>query len=271
MDKDKNKSRSDLLKAGRKKLQQFREKKDGKGGSSSSSHGKSSKKASKSDQHQSDTDAASSATMSTISSLPEVEDVSNVDSDLRVVDSDLMENSLAPETDVASVDPSSVVITPEEGIVDASLAHDTELPPLQSGVSDADSTVPKNKESTQIVDAEESRAMPSATLGAPVLEGETKHADNSGITNLTASSASVDTAEEVAEMDTVNGKEREELLPSQKVIPDTFLIQSSGDQVTDVGCALLLSNLCYYFCFNLFNICVWDWGKLGLLMCGFDV
>ncbi|KAK2661353.1 hypothetical protein Ddye_007886 [Dipteronia dyeriana] len=234
MDKDKNKSRSDLLKAGRKKLQQFREKKDGKGGSSSSP-GKSSKKSNKSDQRQSDTDAASSATMSTVSSLPEVEEVSNVDSDLRVVDSDSMENSLAPETDVASVDPSSVAITPEEGIVDASLAHDAELPPLQSGVSDADSTVPKNKESTQIVDDEESRAMPSATLGAPVLEGETKHADNSGITNLRASSASVDTAGEVAEMDTVNGKEREEVSPSQKVIPDTSLIQSSGDQVTDVG------------------------------------
>ncbi|KAI9192366.1 hypothetical protein LWI28_021802 [Acer negundo] len=231
MDKDKNKSRSDLLKAGRKKLQQFREKKDGKGGSSS--HGKSSKKSSKSEQHQLDTDAASSAAKPTVSSLTEVEDVSNADSDLRDVDSDSMENSLVP--DVASVDPSSVVITPEESIVDASLAYDAELPPLQSGVSDDDSTVPKNKESTQIVDAEESRAVPSATLGAPVLEGETKHADNSGITNLTASSASVDTAEEVAEMDTLNGKEREEVLPSQKVTPDASLIQSSGDQVTDVG------------------------------------
>ncbi|KAK0572554.1 hypothetical protein LWI29_033410 [Acer saccharum] len=231
MDKDKNKSRSDLLKAGRKKLQQFREKKDGKGGSSS--HGKSSKKSSKSEQHQSDTDAASSAANPTVSSLTEVEDVSNVDSDLQVVDSDLMENSLVPETDGASVDPSSVVITPEESIVDTSLAHDSELPPLQSGVSDNYSTVPKNKESTQIVDAEESRAIPSATLGAPVLEGETKHDDNSGITNLTASSVSVDTAEEVAEMDTVHVKEREKVLPSQKVIPDASLIQSSGDQEAD--------------------------------------
>ncbi|KAL5850053.1 hypothetical protein ACOSQ4_008066 [Xanthoceras sorbifolium] len=231
---DKNKSRSDLLKAGRKKLQQFREKKDGKG-SSSSSHGKSSKKSSKSEQHQSDTDATSSAAKLTVSSNPEVEDVSHVDSDLRVVDSDSMENSLASETDVAAIDLSSVVITPEADIVDTSLAHDNELPPQQSRVGDADSAVPNEMESTQIVDAEERRAAPSAILGSPVLEGETKHADNSGIANLPASSALVDITEEVAEMDTVNWKEREELLPSQNVIPDVSLIQARGDQVTDVG------------------------------------
>ncbi|KAI4376354.1 hypothetical protein MLD38_014123 [Melastoma candidum] len=51
---DKNKGRTDLLAAGRKKLQQFRQKKDGKG---SSAHGKSSKKHVKSEPAEDDSDS----------------------------------------------------------------------------------------------------------------------------------------------------------------------------------------------------------------------
>ncbi|XP_059459662.1 trans-Golgi network-localized SYP41-interacting protein 1 isoform X2 [Corylus avellana] len=56
---DKNKNRTDLLAAGRKKLQQFRQKKDSKG---SVTHGKSSKKFGKSEQHEADADADASST-----------------------------------------------------------------------------------------------------------------------------------------------------------------------------------------------------------------
>lgn len=81
---DKNKSRTDLLAAGRKKLQQFRQKKENKG---SASHGKTSKKSGKAEQHETDDDASSTTSIPIASSqVTEKEIAAHDDSDLEIVD-----------------------------------------------------------------------------------------------------------------------------------------------------------------------------------------
>ncbi|OIW14366.1 hypothetical protein TanjilG_15720 [Lupinus angustifolius] len=107
---EKGKSRTDLLAAGRKKLQQFRQKKDNKGGSS---RGKSSNKYSKHQQLESDADAASSNPTPVESS--QVTD-GNAETDSNVVITESLEsqsgtNSLAPDDIDPSVDSLSVAIT----------------------------------------------------------------------------------------------------------------------------------------------------------------
>ncbi|KAE9588972.1 hypothetical protein Lalb_Chr22g0361211 [Lupinus albus] len=107
---EKGKSRTDLLAAGRKKLQQYRQKKDSKGGSS---RGKSSNKSSKHQQLESDVDAASSNPMPVESS--QITD-GNAETDSNVVITESLEsqslaNSLAPDNIDPSVDSSSVAIT----------------------------------------------------------------------------------------------------------------------------------------------------------------
>lgn len=231
---DKNKSRTDLLAAGRKKLQQFRQKKDGKG---SSSQGKSLKKSSKSEQPEADVDAASTAGKPTGSLVPEGESASpsHVDSNQGVMDSNSTKNSLAPEIDVAAVDSSSVIVTPESGMVETSLACDAVLPP-QGG--DVPSSVPNEGESTENADAEAARAVPSSTVDIPVLDGETKDADVSVVADVSTLSTLADTEKGetvTVEMDNANREVRLESSASQEV-PDTTLIQVRGDQVTDGRC-----------------------------------
>lgn len=221
-------------------LQQFRQKKDGKG---SSSQGK--KKSSKSEQHESDVDSSSAAAKLTESLHPEGESASQK-SNLGVVDSNSMENSVASEIDVAAGDMSSEAIIPESGMVETLLACDIELLPQQLGVSDDASSVHNEGESTPNIDAEEARVVPLATIGNPVLDGETKDADMSIGVDLSTSSRVVGATEGgtiTVEMDNANRKDRLESLASQEVVPDTSLIQARGYQVTDVGCALLLFSL----------------------------
>lgn len=231
------------------------------------------KKSSKSEQHEADIDAASTAGKPTGSLVPEGESASPslVDSNQGVMDSNSTENSLASEIDVAAVDTSSVIVTPESGMVETSSACDAVLPP-QGG--DVPSSVPNEGESTENADAEAARGVPSSTVDIPVLDGETKDADVSVVADVSTLSTLADTdkGETVTvEMDNANREVRLESSASQEV-PDTTLIQVRGDQVTDVGCALLL--------FSLFNflisivICVYkgnQLGKLGQLMCGFNV
>lgn len=104
---DKNKNRTDLLAAGRKKLQQYRQKKDNK----SSNQGKSLNKASKSE-HEVDADVASSAMKQQRDSphIPEDDIKLHLDSDKVVVDSpsNPTENSMATQLDVSPVDQSSL-------------------------------------------------------------------------------------------------------------------------------------------------------------------
>ncbi|KAK9946754.1 hypothetical protein M0R45_012201 [Rubus argutus] len=115
---DKNKSRTDMLAAGRKKLQQFRQKKD----KGSGSHGKSTKKSGKSEQHEADADAdaVSTATKPTAwSQVREGETESPEGSNSEIVNTSVS-NSAESDTSVAVVGP-SVPITHEKNVVEIEL------------------------------------------------------------------------------------------------------------------------------------------------------
>ncbi|TYH69657.1 hypothetical protein ES332_D05G070500v1 [Gossypium tomentosum] len=200
---DKNKSRTDMLAAGRQKLQQFRQKKDGKG---SSSRGKSSKKSNKSD-----TDAASSVGKPTVSSqVSEGETVAFIPSGL---DTTAVVSSLEP----------SVSLT---GNVETVVAYNAGVP------VEVDSSVSNGGESTQCVDSMVSTEIHSSTADIPVSEGETEH-------NIVPQpSTSVDTVEgTVVKLNLVDSNEGTGQNPlfTRDDFPDTTLSQASGDQVTDIG------------------------------------
>ncbi|KAK8351971.1 hypothetical protein V6Z12_A05G067100 [Gossypium hirsutum] len=209
---DKNKSRTDMLAAGRQKLQQFRQKKDGKG---SSSRGKSSKKPNKSD-----ADAASSVGKPTVSS--QVSKGETVAVDLTV--SQFMESSFPSGLDttavVSSLEP-SVSLT---GNVETVVAHNAGVP------VEVDSSVSNGGEGTQCVDSMVSTEIHSSTADIPVSEGETEH-------NIVPQpSTSVDTVEgTVVKLNLVDSKEGTGRNPlfTPDDFPDTSLSQARGDQVTD--------------------------------------
>ncbi|KAL1159510.1 hypothetical protein V6Z11_A07G002400 [Gossypium hirsutum] len=155
---EKNKNRTDLLTAGRKKLQQFRQKKDGKG---SSSKGKSSKKSKKSEQHGSDSDAPNPVAKQT--ALLQVSEGETTAGDSTVSQS-AEKSSLPTGPDTAAF------VSPVESIV-------------------SEETVPNGEQSTQTVDSMTSTEISSSRRDIPVLEGEIKHY------NVPHPSASVDTKE----------------------------------------------------------------------------
>ncbi|CAN1825378.1 Trans-Golgi network-localized SYP41-interacting protein 1 [Linum perenne] len=98
---EKNKNRTDLLAAGRKKLQQYRQKKDGKG---SSSNAKSGKKSGKSEPREADCDMTSMS--AGLRQVLEDENMSHVDSSSANLDS--LGNSVATSDDVPDVSQSPV-------------------------------------------------------------------------------------------------------------------------------------------------------------------
>lgn len=108
---DKNKNRTDLLAAGRKRLQQFRQKKDGK---SSSSHGKSSKKLGKSEQNETDPDVMpTSSTPLTVVHNAEVESgsqlpESEVGAEHRTVPQGSEDAAASPDVSIATHGSSSI-------------------------------------------------------------------------------------------------------------------------------------------------------------------
>ncbi|KAG6649425.1 hypothetical protein I3843_07G207200 [Carya illinoinensis] len=94
---DKNKSRTDLLAAGRKKLQQFRQKKEVK---SSVSHGKSSKKYGKAEQ--ADADASSTNLIPTVPPEVTEKETPRADSHTEISDSPVLHSMGAGEPDMSS-------------------------------------------------------------------------------------------------------------------------------------------------------------------------
>ncbi|KAF5743388.1 hypothetical protein HS088_TW09G01457 [Tripterygium wilfordii] len=161
---DKNKSRTDLLAAGRKKLQQFRQKKDGKG---SSSHGKSSKKSSA--HHESDAEAPSSTSeMTVLSQVPEANSASHVGSNLGSDDSAVshsLQNSLDSDSGIYTFDPLLVPVTLETGVVDTEMVHNSELPlsKVEADEHDVGSSVTNEVESTGTLDSEVAGFIPLET------------------------------------------------------------------------------------------------------------
>ncbi|KAL6985095.1 hypothetical protein U1Q18_018473 [Sarracenia purpurea var. burkii] len=165
---DKNKSRTDLLAAGRKKLQQFRQKKDSKGSKSSGKGGKS--------EHDSDADAKPAAVSL---QFPDAEVRSVPESDAGTVD---LPVTLSKDYSLATNDPLSVAVIPEMGTVTMTMASSDELPPEESGVDesktlpcsgkeqDFDSLVSHHVESTNTVNAEGPGLTSSGNLKSVVSE-----------------------------------------------------------------------------------------------------
>ncbi|KAL5559397.1 hypothetical protein UlMin_035608 [Ulmus minor] len=224
---DKNKSRTDLLAAGRKKLQQFRQKKDNKG---SGSHGKSSKKSGKSEHLEADA-VSSAAKPPSLSPVPEGETASHVGSDSPIIESStssFVEN-LCPDIDVAVVDPTTVATTPDSSVAEIVMAHNG-LATEAVGVNelDVDSLVQNEGMSTGTVDAE---VVNSDTVNSG---GETKDGNTSVLIDSVTEPASID-SEGVAvsaESQSVNSEDNSS---SPEDLASKSLMLARGDQVTDVG------------------------------------
>ncbi|GLT58296.1 hypothetical protein SLA2020_311990 [Shorea laevis] len=174
---DENKSRTDLLAAGRKKLQQFRQKKDGK---ASSRQGKSSKKSSKSEQPEPDGDATSTVAKPTALSQAHVGEITALDDSST---SFSMENALLEdhEREITALDDSSASHSSENAT--CTLAKQTALSQDQEGeIAALDDSSAQVQEGEIIVldDSSASRSMENAL--SRVHEGE--------ITVLNDSSAS---------------------------------------------------------------------------------
>ncbi|PPS05151.1 hypothetical protein GOBAR_AA15525 [Gossypium barbadense] len=215
---EKNKNRTDLLTAGRKKLQQFRQKKDGKG---SSSKGKSSKKSKKPEQHGSDSDAPNPVAKQT--ALLQVSEGETTAGDSTVSQS-AEKSSLPTGPDTAAfVSPVESIVSEETGNIETLAAHNAGLP--AEVVTLVDFSVPNGEQSTQTVDSMTSTEISSSRRDIPVLEGEIKHY------NVPHPSASVDTKEGTV----VNKEMGQNSLLSADDLSDNYLSQARGDQITDVG------------------------------------
>ncbi|KAJ9702892.1 hypothetical protein PVL29_004571 [Vitis rotundifolia] len=239
---EKNKNRTDLLAAGRKKLQQFRQKKDGKG---SSSQAKSSNKSGKSRQHEADANTVP-ATVNPKASQ-QVSDgeigLQHLDSDVEFIDSSVshsIENSMAPDIDAETIDPPSMPLSPKMGTVEKFSTDYTELPLKGSGVgeNDVDSSVSNKGESIPTANPEVAIVGSLGDSEMAVSGGESIHANMREPVDVLAPPASVDDAREQL-LDTVGTwsprlEEERELLSSQEEFPDLSLIPRQ-DQVTDVG------------------------------------
>ncbi|MBA0847246.1 hypothetical protein Goshw_014969 [Gossypium schwendimanii] len=215
---EKNKNRTDLLSAGRKKLQQFRQKKDGKG---SSSKGKSSKKSKKPEQHGSDSDVTNPVAKQT--ALLQVSEGETTAGDSTVSQS-AEKSSLPSGLDTAAfVSPVESIVSEETGNIETLAAHNDGLP--DEVVTLVDFSVPNGEQSTQTVDSMTSTEIRSSSTDIPVLKGEIKHY------NVLHPSASVDTKEGTV----VNKEMGQNSLLSADDLPDNYLSQARGDQITDVG------------------------------------
>lgn len=220
---EKNKNRTDLLTAGRKKLQQFRQKKDGKG---SSSKGKSSKKSKKPEQHGSDSDSTNLVAKQT--ALLQVSEGETTAGDSTVSQS-AEKSSLPSGLDTAAfVSPVESIVSEETGNIETLAAHNDGLP--AEVVTLVDFSVPNGEQSTQTVDSMTSTEIRSSSTDIPVLKGEIKHY------NVLHPSASVDTKEGTV----VNKEMVQNSLLSADDLPDNYLSQARGDRITDVQCRKLM-------------------------------
>ncbi|KAK7260772.1 hypothetical protein RIF29_27069 [Crotalaria pallida] len=234
---DRSKNRTDLLAAGRKKLQQFRQKKDSKG---SSSRGKSSKKSSKHQQHESDADADADAASgnSTSATSSQVTDgnVEN-DNDSNVVITESLEsqslaNSLAPDNIDPSVDSSSVAITYDTGVETEDDSNSKLVLQTQGG----------NDYELSVKDAGESARNSGADVTQDVfLEASDSLGSEGGATNdhvsapgdILSPPVSVKAAVDESVPVEREGEKREESLILSVDIPHPSLMQTREDQEPD--------------------------------------
>ncbi|XP_057423267.1 trans-Golgi network-localized SYP41-interacting protein 1 isoform X3 [Lotus japonicus] len=231
---DKSRSRTDLLAAGRKRLQQFRQKKDNKGGSS---RGKSSKKSDKPQLPESDADAdAASSTSITTGSSPVPDGSVETDSDSNVViteslDPQSMENSSAPDNIDPSVDSLSEATTYDTGN-ETELDSNAKLALQVHGVIENDSELFAQDQgrSAQDIDADVAK---DVSLSASDILGPEAYDHSSAPVAVFSSPASVVTAVGANNEGVKDGENTEELLLLSEDIPNTFVMQTREDQEAD--------------------------------------
>ncbi|XP_039019043.1 uncharacterized protein LOC120150394 isoform X4 [Hibiscus syriacus] len=204
---DKSNNRTDLLAAGRQKLQQFRQKKDGKG---SSSRGKSSRKSNKAD-----ADAACSVSKPTV--LPQFSEGETTAVDLAVSQSS---ESLLP----SGLDSTAVVSSPEPivsvaGNVETVLPHNAGVPTEVVALGERD------------VDSMMSTEIPSSTADKSASEGGRKH---DILPHTSTSVVAIEGTVVKLDLEDANKEIGHNPLLSQD-FPDTSLSQAKGRSGTDVG------------------------------------
>ncbi|KAG7037567.1 hypothetical protein SDJN02_01195 [Cucurbita argyrosperma subsp. argyrosperma] len=198
---DKNKNRPELLAAGRKKLQQFRKKKDYKG---RGSQGSSSKHTSKLEQHDADADTATTGVLASGSHSTDGVLASAVD-----CSSDTVDSSASPSTELSfatEVDHSTVSVKQEMDLAETSEIDQAEVPMQEVGY--------REDYDHPIQNAESAGGRSSKPSLAPDAEG-----NNDDIYNLSSSesssqisSASVEQQQKIVEV--WGGCRGEELLLS---------------------------------------------------------
>ncbi|PSS20986.1 Centromere-associated protein like [Actinidia chinensis var. chinensis] len=242
---DKNKNRTDLLVAGRKRLQQFRQKKDSKGSKSSGKAGKS--------ERDSDADAAPDAAKpaAVLLPVPDAEVRPVYESDAAVVDSSVVlsrDSSQSANMDIATIDPLSAVVVPETGSVTTTLAGNVELQPEDLGVDEAtmklsvgkeqnfDSLVSYQVDSTHTVNSEDA-GLASGDWGSVVSETNSVYLDtpigieSSTPPDLGGSSKPVAFA---VEADSIHGADQGADCLALKQIDRSSGIELEGDSVLDL-------------------------------------
>ncbi|TQD86765.1 hypothetical protein C1H46_027638 [Malus baccata] len=220
---DKNKSRTDLLAAGRKKLQQFRQKKDGKGSGS----GKSTKTSDKSEKHEADADVVSSATKPiAVPQTTEGETESRVDANLENINSSGSHSGeISTASDINAAAPSAVPITHERNAVETLIYQNAESASQEVGFSKCDVNFSATNvgESTGGTDAEVARISSLDSSHVMDSRGLAKDASMSISVDVSAQPTSVD------DTDQTKGRDEESLPPSQNI--NTSLVQEREDQL----------------------------------------
>lgn len=220
-------------------LQQFRQKKDNKG---TASQGKSTKKSGKSEQREPDSNVESTVAKPTSpSSVPEGEVASSADS---------VEN-VAPDPLVV-VDDLSVVPSAQEFSVNEMLMSGNELATLRAGDGELDiDSLPQNEGTdTVTADVEVARVKPLVDSDSINSGGETNYSHPTVPVDLIMQPASVDSTlvAVTIEPQSVDSSE-DKSMPLQEDTPRTSLTRARDDQVTDIGCSLLLLLFPIYLCY----------------------
>ncbi|WJX09954.1 hypothetical protein P8452_00732 [Trifolium repens] len=226
---DKNQSRTDLLAAGKKKLQQYRQKKENKGGSS---RGKS-KKSSKNQLPESDADTAS-VTSTGSSQVTDGNVETNSDPNV-VITKSLESRSLASSEAADNVDPSvdssSVAMAYDTGDR-TELDSNAKVALEGHGVHENESGLSSQDQggSSQNVNSDVAKDVSSKTSNS---EGGTAHDHASELVAILSPHASIATAVDGSVTVEKESEKREDSLPLSEDTPNTSVAQTREDQEAD--------------------------------------
>ncbi|XP_019056916.1 PREDICTED: A-kinase anchor protein 9 isoform X2 [Tarenaya hassleriana] len=238
---DKKKSRTDLLDAGRQKLQQFRQKKGNRGSDQkkdnkgSTSQGKSSKRSSKPEQHEPKPDTSAVITKSSIPS--HVTGGGTAPHEEVVVCSEAYESALAHEIDVSVHSSSSELVMPQQGSTETTTDDKAELRERETvSENDVDLSLPNEGENSESTGIGTVSRMTSSNSEPMDSEKGIRHVDAAcDVDVLGSPTAGIFVEEGGVEVESkpVNEEMPQHLSSLHEDIPDIPLIASRGDQVTD--------------------------------------